>query len=121
MKPTALVAAILVLALAACSPRTSDYRVRVHDKGLRPMTGPERSCLQYLSHKLEASSEAIGNHIADVYGIRADPNQIGQGVLSSLSGHGLVMRVNITGGWTITRAGRDALRRRVAEEQEVGA
>lgn len=85
------------------------------------MTGPERCCLDYLAHKLETSSAAIGQEIARVYGINADPEQVGQSLLSGLLAQGLVMPVRITRGWAITRAGRDALRRRVAEEQDVGA
>ena len=66
--------------------------------------------LKFLSTRLDATIEALGAHVVKQDGRDTNATRVGGMVMHRLKSHGYVTKVMITGGWSITRKGRDALR-----------
>ncbi len=74
----------------------------------KSVTDMEKSCMKFLSNKMEATAHMVGCEIYRQFYEMAPTNftHIGSGILSSLHRKGLVMRLPELKAWRLTKEGR---------------
>lgn len=82
-------------------------------EGTLPMdklSSKEKSCILFLSNKMEATAGMVGVAIANR--LVSWPTRLGAGVLGSLHKKGYVMRLPELKAWRLTRKGREYVNKR---------